>query len=425
MERDCLFIEAGMSGYGARAAECARALGYRPVLLARNPAEYAASVIDPRPYMDEVVTVDTFDTAKLLRIVVERRPAALIAYEDFRLLHGALLRAYAGLRDSAAIEGLVNVRFKDRMRARLAGTEFDHPYAVHELAQGVPRASAVGYPCVVKPVDDGGSSGVRICADEAEFAAATSELARALVAPSGRGFRSTPAILVEAFIPGQEYSAELAYDPAAARWHLLGVTRKLVTEPPFAVEVGHVFPAALAPEVRARIAAALERLLAQLDLRDTAAHVEFKLDGERLRIIEVNPRVGGDMIAELVESATGVDLVSLIVRLQAGRPVDGLLAPTRDLVAGVRFLVPPRPGVVTELRVPPEPVPGEVRRVLFALPRTIGGVESNADRLGLVVVAAENERACRPGSTRSLPAASLSTRSSVRHRRHPRACNSA
>ncbi|MEA2663508.1 MAG: hypothetical protein QOI11_452 [Candidatus Eremiobacteraeota bacterium] len=400
MARDCLFLEAGMSGYGARAAECARALGYRPVLLARNPAEYAASVIDPRPYMDEVVTVDTFDTAKLLRLVIERRPGAVIAYEDFRLLHGALLGAYAGLRDPAAIEGLVNVRFKDRMRARLAGTEFEHPYAVHHLADGVPRASSVGYPCVVKPVDEGGSSGVRICADEAEFAAAMTELARALVAPSSRGFRSTPAILVEAFIPGQEYSAELSYDPAAARWHLIGVTRKLVTAPPFCVEVGHVFPAALAPEVRARIAGALDRLLTHLELRNTTAHVEFKLDGERLRIIEVNPRVGGDMIAELVESALGVDMVSLIVRLQAGHPLDGMLTPTRELVAGVRFLVPPKPGVITALRVPPEPVPGEVRRVLPKLPRTIAGIESSYDRLGFVVVAAEDERAMQAGLDR-------------------------
>jgi biotin carboxylase len=400
MERDCLFIEAGMSGYGARAADCARALGYRPVLLARNPAEYAASVIDPRPYMDEVVTVDTFDAAKLLRLVIERRPGAVIAYEDFRLLHGALLGAYAGRRDPALIEGLVNVRFKDRMRARLAGTEFDHPYAVHELADGLPRASSVGYPCVVKPVDDGGSTGVRICADEAQFADAMAELARMLVAPNNRGFRSTPAILVEAFIPGQEYSAELAYDPAAARWHLIGVTRKLVTEPPFCVEVGHAFPAALAPEVRARIADALERLLTHLELRDTTAHVEFKLDGERLRIIEVNPRVGVDMIAELVESALGVDMISIIVRLQAGHSIDGMLVPTRDLVAGVRFVVPPKPGVLTELRVPPEPVPGEVRRVMAPLPRTIGTVASSYDRLGFVVVAAEDERAMQAGLDR-------------------------
>jgi biotin carboxylase len=178
------------------------------------------------------------------------------------------------------------------------------------------------------------------------------------------------------------------------------VTRKLVTEPPFCVEVGHVFPAALGPEVRTRIAAWLDRLLTHLELRDTAAHVEFKLDGERLRVIEVNPRVGGDMIAELVESALGVDMVSIIVRLQAGHPLDGMLTPTRDLVAGVRFLMPPKPGVITALRVPPEPVPGEVRRVLPKLPRTIAGIESSYDRLGFVVVAAEDEHAMQAGLDR-------------------------
>lgn len=394
MGSECLFLETGAFGYGARAGDCARALGYAPVLLARDPAEYSRGVVDVVPHMDEVVMIDTLDIAKLLRFVIERKPAVIIGIDDFRVLSAALLADYAGLRDPALTEGLVNVRYKDRMRARLAGTEFALPYTVHDVDTDPPRTSSVGYPCVVKPVDEGGSYGVRICDDEAAFTEAIAGLVQSLGTPNIRGYRSSRRVLVEAFLPGQEYSAEAAYDPAAERWRLVGVTRKLVTEPPFCVEVGHVFPAAaITPELHAKIEDALHRILTELGLRNTTAHAEFKLDGDRFRLIEVNPRVGGDMIPELIESALGIDLISVMVRLQANHPIDGMLTPDRKLVAGIRFIMPPRAGVVTELRVPPEPAAGEVRRLLPALPRTVAGVTSSYDRMGFVVVAAENEAA--------------------------------
>jgi biotin carboxylase len=393
MERDCLFLESGMFGYGARAGDCARALGYRPVLLARDPQEYAHGVIDVRPHMAEVVMVDTLDIAKLLRIVLERDPAVVIGIDDFRVLSAALLANFAGLRDPALTPGLVNVRFKDRMRARLADTHFAVPHAVYDLDRDVPGTSVVGYPCVVKPVDEAGSSGVRICHDPAGFAQAVGALDASLGTPNGRGYRATRTILVEAFIPGQEYSAEAMYDPAQGHWRLVGVTRKLVTEPPFAVEAGHVFPTAFPPQTQARIEADLDQALLRLGLRQTAAHAEFKLDGDRFRLIEVNARIGGDMIPELVESALGIDLISAFVRLQAGHPIEGMLTPTRRLVAGIRFIMPPRPGTITALHVPPEPLPGEVRRQLPNLPRTIASVASSYDRLGFIVATAADERA--------------------------------
>jgi hypothetical protein len=389
--RDYLLLESGVFGYGAMAAQCARALGFRPVLLARDPQEYAGALIDPRPHVDEVIAVDTFDVAKLLRISLERRPAGVLGFDDFRQLPAAVLARFAGTGDPGLAQGLVNTRFKDRTRQVLADTEFALPFSVHDLDRDPPRASAVGYPCVVKPVDEAGSTGVRICADEAEFGEAVRALGEALGAANARGYRSSRGILVEAVIPGPEYSAEVAYDPSEGRWRLAGATRKLVTPPPFCVEAGHVFPAPFDPPTAAAVESALDRMLQHLGLRNTVAHVEFKLDGERVRLIEVNPRPGGDMIVELVKCALGIDLMDAIVRLHAGLPLGDLLTPTRRRVAGVRFLFPPRPGIVTDLRVPRDPVAGEVRRRLPVLPRTVRAVSSSAERMGFVVAVADDE----------------------------------
>jgi len=65
-------------------------------------------------------------------------------------------------------------------------------------------------------------------------------------------------------------------------------------------------------------------------------------------IIEINPRLAGGMIPELVRWATGIDLLGAILAMARGeRP---RLEATRDDVAGIRFVTAARAGVLGEVR---------------------------------------------------------------------------
>jgi biotin carboxylase len=54
--------------------------------------------------------------------------------------------------------------------------------------------------------------------------------------------------------------------------------------------------------------------------------------------VEVNARLGGDLIPHLVHLATGVDLAAAAIDVAAGRPLQ--LNPTRRAAASIRFLYP-------------------------------------------------------------------------------------
>ncbi|MEU4949878.1 hypothetical protein [Streptomyces lavendulae] len=63
------------------------------------------------------------------------------------------------------------------------------------------------------------------------------------------------------------------------------------------------------------------------------------------RIVEVNARIGGDLIGKLVLLATGIDLPRAAADLALGRRPD--LTPTRHQAAAIALLYPDTSGTVT------------------------------------------------------------------------------
>jgi biotin carboxylase len=143
-------------------------------------------------------------------------------------------------------------------------------------------------------------------------------------------------VLVQEFVEGPEFSVE------SLSGKLIGITRKYVSGPPVFVEIGHDFPARLPAAEESTIADAVRRALDTLDLTWGAAHTELKLSRNGPTIIEVNPRLAGGFIPELIRRSIGIDLVRLLTRRILGRDVD--LQDSPSSFASIRFILPPRSG---------------------------------------------------------------------------------
>jgi len=122
------------------------------------------------------------------------------------------------------------------------------------------------------------------------------------------------------------------------------VTRKHVAGWPFFVEVGHDYPADPFHHDVAALAASAEVTIEALGLVWGAAHVELKWLRDEGYVVEVNPRLAGGGIAELVELATGADLYGAVVGRIVGdrRPFE--VRPVR--YASLRSCLPARNGRV-------------------------------------------------------------------------------
>lgn len=382
---ELIFVESVASGHGPLSIPIAKECGFSVTFFAKDPTFYRAWGVDnPLGAVDRLVVVDTDDPIAMAAHVRPDRTRAILALDDFHLIPASELAARFGL-PHPSVEGLRNTRHKDRTRARIAARTGERPKSVPFDIDAEPGESPVGYPCVIKPSDGTASVGVRVCRSRAELDAAVRDLRSKWL--TVRGYALSRTWLVEEYVDGPEFSAELVW--TGAQWHLLGVTKKLLSPEPHCIEIGHVFPAPISAAMHDAVLAACRRWLDAVGLAFGGAHVEFRMSRGEPVLMEVNPRLGGDMLPELIRLSTGFDELRDLFLQHAGMPraIDPeRVAPKRH--AAIRFLLPERAGNVRAL------VGGEearalpfVRRVMLRpTPFAVAQAESSYDRCGYVIV---------------------------------------
>ncbi|MGI5216156.1 ATP-grasp domain-containing protein [Plantactinospora sp. CA-290183] len=404
-----LLVESNTTGTGRLFARCARDLGIEPVLVTADPGRY------PYVALDGVRTecVDTSDGEAVL--VAARRIAAtapvlgVTSSSEYYIVTAAATARMLGLPGPGE-EAVRACRDKSVQRRRLAEAGMPQPRheVVHDVAGAVAAARRIGFPVVLKPAQGSGSLGVRACADEEQTTRHASVLTAATV--NERGVAVPPDVLVEQLLPGQEFSVEVFGGRAIA------VVVKHLGEPPVFVETGHDVPAAVPPARGALLRESAERAAAVLGLGWGAVHVELRLDGDRPTVIEVNPRLAGGMIPDLVRRTSGVDLVADQVRAAVGLDPAGITGP-RAGAAAIRFLTADRDAVLggTDLTdvllTAVREVPGVVDAVLYAAEGTrVAPATDFRGRVGHVIAEAATGPAAARGAERGRTLLSRSLR---------------
>jgi predicted ATP-grasp superfamily ATP-dependent carboligase len=386
-----LILESNLSGYGYSAILYLKELGYHTIFLSRDVGEYQNSVTNPTEVADEVALVDTYDIGKILDFVhgCGRKIVACLAFDDFRVLQSSIVNQYLGNGVHPSVPALLACRFKSVLRQKLAGTrdELRHIVFNETNAQAAIDEPPFGFPCVVKPVDENGSVAVRVCDSREDMREAVGDIL-ALPAVNSRGYSSSRKFIVEEYVGGEEFSAEMVWDAQADAWRILGITRKFITPPPRCVELAHIYPHRFEAVVEDEVSRGLLAVMSAIDLRNTFAHVEFKVQNGRFHVIEVNPRPGGDMIAELMTLARGYDPIRMMVRANLNLALGDEAVPTRNGFAGIGFVADDKPGHVSRFKLHDNEF---VRHKSFGLPRTIQGLRNSDDRLGYAVYANQDD----------------------------------
>jgi S-sulfo-L-cysteine synthase (3-phospho-L-serine-dependent) len=378
-----LFVESNTTGTGMLALRIAVRLALEPVFLTAGPDRYP----DLAETGCRTVVCDTDDPRKLRvaaeEAIVGRELAGVTTTSEFYLVQVAALAASLGLPGN---EPRVMAVCRDKAAARMvlqaAGVGQPLFEAVRSERHAEAAVAATGVPCVVKPVDGTGSQDVLWCSDAAT---AVDHAKRVMaITRNVRDQITAGAVLVEEFLDGAEYSAEMFC--ADGETECVGITERTVSPLPYFVETGHRFPAALPKQVAESIADTARRALTAIGYARGPAHVEIRLTAAGPAVVEINGRLAGGMIPELVRLASGVDLLEQQLRAAVGRPVR--LAADRARHAGIRFLIAGASGRLAEVRGvdAARSVPGVVRvAVTAAAGRTVRPAQDAYDRLGYVI----------------------------------------
>ena len=286
----------------------------------RRPDRAAEAVVElaERVGLDAVVAVDDGGVA-----------TAALAGERLGLPHNPPA-AVAATRDKAAM--------------RRAFQEAGIPQPGFRVLRPGDDAGAVHLPAVLKPVALSASRGV-IRADDPAAARAAEARIRAILGDAGED--PDGPILAETYEPGAEVAVEALV--RGGELEVLAVFDKPdPLEGPYFEETIYVTPSRLPAErlrLVERTAAAAARALG---LREGPVHAELRLDGDRIRVLELAARSIGGLCSRALRFGAGISLEEVILRHALGLPLGDHAR--EQGASGVMMLPIRRAGILREVR---------------------------------------------------------------------------
>lgn len=270
-------------------------------------------------YADKQIVVSTTDTKKVLEAAKENDIDGIITIASDRPMLTVSKVAeelnLIGIDEKTAI----NATNKSKMRDVLKKSSVPIPmyFSVDDYDQyrkAIEDIKNNNYKCIVKPADNSGSRGIRLIEnyDEKEL----EKIYKYCKENSNSG-----RLLVEEFMQGPEVSVEtISYKGIC---HVIQVTDKITTGPPYFVEMGHNQPSSLDKETIEKIKKVAINANKAIGIENGPSHTEIKVTKDGPKVVELGARLGGDNITtHLVPYSTGVNMVEASINIALGQEIN-------------------------------------------------------------------------------------------------------
>lgn len=314
---------------------------YREYLLRSIVTRYRVHLINTveptweQPYLAGHTVPDELDTAGTVAAVraVARaeRVAGVLSWDESKIVQTAWAARELGLPGGDP-EAVLRCRDKYQTRCALDAAGVGQPACalVGDLDAALAAAAEIGYPVVLKPRAASASYGVVLVSDAVQLTRYF-DYTRETSVPHMPRYDSE--VLVEEYLADPEISVDGAVFRGRVLPAFLG--RKEIGFPPYFEETGHSVSGADPLLCDPDLLRALQATHDALGFRDGWTHTELKLTAEGPKVIEVNGRLGGDLIPYVGMRASGIDPGLAAADVAVGREPD--MTAGRALHGGVRF----------------------------------------------------------------------------------------
>lgn len=306
-------LSLGGNYFQMTAVKAAKRLGYYVIdadYIPHNPAHQ---------YADEYHNISTLDRDKILKLAMDKHVDGVISYaSDIAAPTAAYVAEQMGLPTNP-YESVVLMTRKDLFHPFLKSNGFYVPESVKvsTLKEIYDFFEQMNKDIMLKPLSSSGSKGVSHIRDEKEIEQAYQEAKR---------YAGDDNLVAERFIQRNGY--QIAGDAflvdgkikffGLANEHFNNNCNPLVP-------VGESFPVDLSKEKIERAKTEISRALSILGMKNGAINLDFMFDTEdRLFIIELGPRNGGNLITDAIKESTGIDLAEYTVKAAVGDDLSDL-----------------------------------------------------------------------------------------------------
>ncbi len=305
----------GGSHFQVPSVKCAKKLGYYTITcdyLPDNPGH---------KFADEYYNISTTDKDAVLKLAQDLQIDGIVCYaSDPSAPTAAYVAEKMGLpgHPYKSVEILAN---KDLFRKFLTENGFCVPRAngFSDLDTAMADWDKFKKPVMVKPVDSSGSKGVSKIEDISELSGAVEY---------ALSFSRCRRFIIEEFV--EKFGYQIAGDGFSVDGKL--VFRCFANDHfnassvgnPF-VPVGASWPYNMPAHIHDKLHSEIQRALSLLHMRSGAYNFDARIDkDENVYLMEIGPRNGGNLLPQVIEYATGVDMVEYTIKAAVGEDCSDL-----------------------------------------------------------------------------------------------------
>lgn len=340
-------------------------------------------------YSDEYCNVSIVDKEKTLEVAKRLNIDGIMSFAcDPGVITAAYVAEQMGLPNVGPYESVCILQNKGKFREFLTNNGFTVPMAKSytSVEEALKDTEIFQWPVIVKPTDSAGSKGVTRVDDSRDL---EKSIYYAL------SYSHSEEFIIEEFITQQGYSSDT--DSFSIDGELKFVSFDCQrfdrdAKNPY-TPAAYSWPSTMTMEHQIELKNEIQRLLKLLKMQTAVYNIETRegMDGKAY-IMELSPRGGGNRLSECLRYATGVDMITNMVKYSVGMPLDDISQRPYEGCWAEIILHSDNPGIFKELWISEEILDNVVERDLWIKEGTlVGGFEAANEAIGTLILKFESQ----------------------------------
>ncbi|AXR69284.1 ATP-grasp domain-containing protein [Leptospira mayottensis] len=339
------------------------------------------------PFLKDLLVCDLRDLNSILRFAKSIRPDAVISDQcDYSHFAQAIVSEVLSLPGPTLSQAQISSnKLVQRRLAKLKGIKIPQFKSVMTFEEAIVAANEIGFPLIMKPVDNRGSIGVNKVSD-------IQELKDSFFNSLGESHSRT--VIIEQFIEGFEITIDgycFNGNPKS-----LALAKKKHLDENLRVAMEIEYPGNIGNELYLKAMKNNEETIKALDYTFGMTHAEYIVDkNEEIYLVEAANRGGGVLTSELiVPNVSGIDLVNLYIRDTIGfKSNQDDFIPVEKKPTILKFFSFP-PGKLLKVELPNSILddPDVLKvKILVSEEKIITNITSDANRHGFVILTSNTD----------------------------------
>jgi biotin carboxylase len=317
--------------------KCAKRLGYK-TYVASIPGDYPGfSIADVAVFENTTNKEAIFEICKREKIDGICTTGTDVAVRSIGFVNSRL--GLCGITEESAMIVTDKAKMKQVMwQEGVRTAEFAIAYSLEDACSA---AEQIGYPVMVKTVDQAASKGITKVAERSQMAEAYE---------NARYWTKKEYIVVEKYLEGEEIGLD-GYVDAEGAVTLFLHNKITYDNGKTHVPIGHSVPFKITDaDVLNDISTVAKACVAAMKLRSVFFNMDLMLCGNKAYVIEIGGRTGSTCIPDMLSEFCGFDYYAKILQNSLGYPVDVQYEQQCACAAG--FLCANRGGVLKAAEIP-------------------------------------------------------------------------